>query len=179
MRRTPVLTALAVSLLAAGGAAALTVQPAPTIRSADGKAIGYVGLAEGPTGLLITVQVEGLKPGWHGMHLHAVGNCSGAGFKAAGAHVSHAGAPGAHGLLADGGPEFGDLPNLWVGADGKGAAQVFSTNVTRAGMPGRQPLNDSDGTALVIHEAQDDQQSQPIGGAGARVACAVIDGPAG
>ena len=32
----------------------------------------------------------------------------------------------------------------------------------------------ADGSALVIHAAADDHQTQPIGGAGARVACAVI-----
>jgi Cu-Zn family superoxide dismutase len=35
-------------------------------------------------------------------------------------------------------------------------------------------LKDADGSALVIHAAADDQTTQPIGGAGERVACAVI-----
>jgi Cu-Zn family superoxide dismutase len=33
---------------------------------------------------------------------------------------------------------------------------------------------DADGAALVIHANPDDYRSQPIGGAGDRVACAVI-----
>ncbi|HBJ40113.1 MAG TPA: hypothetical protein DDZ20_04910 [Hyphomonas sp.] len=33
---------------------------------------------------------------------------------------------------------------------------------------------DEDGSALIIHEAEDDHMTQPIGGAGARVACGVI-----
>ena len=46
---------------------------------------------------------------------------------------------------------------------------------------GKQELNfpllmDEDGSALIIHEAEDDHISQPIGGAGGRVACAVISG---
>ena len=40
--------------------------------------------------------------------------------------------------------------------------------------PGGAPLRDTDGSALVIHANVDDQQSQPIGGAGDRVGCAVI-----
>ncbi len=35
-------------------------------------------------------------------------------------------------------------------------------------------LMDADGSAVVIHANPDDHKSQPIGGAGDRVACAVI-----
>jgi Cu-Zn family superoxide dismutase len=35
-------------------------------------------------------------------------------------------------------------------------------------------LRDADGSALIVHANQDDHVSQPIGGAGARIACAVI-----
>jgi len=35
-------------------------------------------------------------------------------------------------------------------------------------------LMDADGSSVVIHAAADDYNTQPIGGAGARVACAVI-----
>ena len=34
---------------------------------------------------------------------------------------------------------------------------------------------DDDGSAAIIHEGRDDHMSQPIGGAGGRVACAVIE----
>ena len=37
-----------------------------------------------------------------------------------------------------------------------------------------QALRDADGSALVIHASPDDHMSQPIGGAGGRIACAVI-----
>jgi Cu-Zn family superoxide dismutase len=35
-------------------------------------------------------------------------------------------------------------------------------------------LRDADGSAVVIHANPDDHMAQPIGGAGPRVACAVI-----
>jgi Cu-Zn family superoxide dismutase len=38
----------------------------------------------------------------------------------------------------------------------------------------RLPLLDADGSALMIHAGPDDQVTQPIGGAGARVACAAL-----
>lgn len=35
-------------------------------------------------------------------------------------------------------------------------------------------LLDQDGSAVIIHDQPDDHLSQPIGGAGARIACGVI-----
>ena len=79
-----------------------------------------------------------------------------------------------HGLLNPKGPDMGDLPNLYVGADGTGQAQAFSTLVSWKGAGGRPALADADGSALVVHANADDGKTQPIGGAGDRVACAVI-----
>ena len=73
-----------------------------------------------------------------------------------------------HGLLNPAANETGDLPNLYVGADGVGNAEVFSGLVTL------KALKDADGSAVVIHANPDDHMAQPIGGAGARVACAVV-----
>jgi len=81
-----------------------------------------------------------------------------------------------HGLLNPDANESGDLPNLYVGADGKGATEVFTTYVSLDGQGGRAALQDDDGSAIVIHASPDDHMAQPIGGAGARVACAVIGG---
>ena len=39
---------------------------------------------------------------------------------------------------------------------------------------GRLNILDADGSALIIHASPDDHSSQPIGGAGARIACAPI-----
>jgi Cu-Zn family superoxide dismutase len=40
---------------------------------------------------------------------------------------------------------------------------------------GEHPLLDEDGSTLIIHEAADDHMSQPIGAAGGRVACGLIE----
>jgi len=139
------------------------------IVNSEGRSIGRLLGVEGPHGLLLRVMVDpgGLAPGWHGLHLHAVGNCDDHGvFKQSGGHVGKR--EGGHGLLNPAGPEGGDLPNIWAAADGSAGYEAF-TDLT-----GLADLIDADGSALIIHAQKDDHLSQPIGGAGGRVACAVL-----
>jgi Cu-Zn family superoxide dismutase len=166
---------LALAMAASSLAAVSLAKPAPTSFPVNGPAgvIGAVVLEEGPTGVLMSVNAAGLQPGWHGMHLHEHGDCSDAGFKAAGGHINHGGKH-AHGLLAAGGPETGDLPNIYVAADGVAHAEVFLPQFSLHGANGKPALMDKGGSALIIHANHDDQTSQPIGGAGARVACAAL-----
>ena len=135
----------------------------------DGSTIGRLNILDGPNGLLIeaTIQPGGLTPGWHGLHLHQVGDCSDAGeFKLSGGHVGKI--PNGHGLLNPVGPEAGDIPNIWAASDGSAGYEAFTTLISGA------ELSDEDGTAMIIHANRDDHITQPIGGAGPRVACAVI-----
>ena len=139
------------------------------IVDAGGAPIGSLNILAGPNGLLLeaTISAGGLSPGWHGLHLHQVGDCADVGtFKLSGGHVGKI--VGGHGLLNHKGPEGGDLPNIWAAADGSAGYEAFSSLTTGAN------LADADGAALIIHTARDDHMTQPIGGAGARVACAVI-----
>ncbi|MBI1249880.1 MAG: superoxide dismutase family protein [Alphaproteobacteria bacterium] len=152
---------------------------APILAAQSGAEIGRATLTEGPAGVLIALSLApgALTPGWHGVHFHQHGTCAdtAAGFQASGAHVRH-GAAGVHGLLNPDGPEAGDLPSVYAPAAGPIEAQLFSSFVTLSASPAgeRMPLLDADGSAIVIHAAIDDQRTQPIGGAGARVACAAI-----
>ena len=162
-------------------AAAASAQPAQApaalttkIAGAGGKQLGAVTLTPAPTGVLIRVAATGLTPGWHGMHFHAVGDCSDEGFKKSGAHINHAEHKMPHGLLNPAGPDFGDLPNVYAAADGSVNAEVFTTLVRLGGSGDKPNLTDADGSALVVHANADDHSSQPIGGAGDRVGCAVI-----
>lgn len=139
--------------------------------NASGDVIGMATLLQAPTGVLLHVRVTGLTPGKHGLHLHSHGDClPETGFKSAKGHVGKV--EGAHGLLNPKGPEPGDLPNIFVGADGVGEMEAFSTLVSLEG--GEHPLIDADGSTFIIHENADDHLTQPIGGAGARVACGTI-----
>ena len=149
-------------------------QAAATVVAPDGSQIGTAEFTQGSTGVLIRLDVSGLSPGAHGIHLHAVGTCT-PDFAAAGGHINPD--EGVHGLLnpdrtADA-QDLGDLPNLYAAADGTARAEFFTALVTVAG--GSMPaLIDDDGSTVVIHESPDDHVSQPIGGAGGRVACGVI-----
>ncbi len=144
-----------------------------TIIGDSGDAIGTAALVEGPNGVIITIELSdgSLEDGMHGLHIHTVGDCSDIGdFKRSGGHLGKI--EGGHGLLNPQGPEMGDLPNIHVDASGAAHAQMFSA------LFGLGDLQDDDGAALIMHEAMDDHISQPIGGAGARVACAVLSPPA-
>jgi Cu-Zn family superoxide dismutase len=165
-----------IATLAIGSAGAAT-QPSSTygIVAEGGRAAGSASVTQAPAGVLIRVEATGLTPGWHGMHIHSVATCSDAGFKLSGGHV-HAPSIKAsvHGLLNAKATDLGDLPNIFAHTDGKASAEVFSRDLSLGKADGRLNLLDADGSALVIHASPDDHVGQPIGGAGARVACAAI-----
>lgn len=144
-----------------------------TLMNAAGARVGRAILTQGSTGLLIRIEAEGLTPGWHGVHIHAAGQCA-APFTSAGAHINHGDPKMPHGLLNAGGPDDGDLPNVFADAQGRVNAEVFTTRARIARNGPGQWLWDADGSALVIHANMDDQTSQPIGGAGDRVVCGVM-----
>lgn len=161
---------IALSAAAALAATSALAQPASVtaeLKNAAGQTVGAVIATAAPKGVILKVEAKGLSPGWHGIHLHEKGDCSKSDFTTAGGHVHGAGAA-AHGLLNPAANDMGDLPNIHAGMDGTASAELFTTLVT---LPA---LKDADGSAVVIHANPDDYSSQPIGGAGARVACAVI-----
>jgi Cu-Zn family superoxide dismutase len=167
-----IIVAAAVLLATAGPVLAASVTA--EIKTADGKSAGTVSLTGAPTGVLVHVELSGMTPGWHALHFHDKADCSDPKFAGAGAHINMATAKKPHGFLALGGPDYGDLTNIYVGADGTARAEIFTDRVSLDGAGARPALLDSDGSALIVHANPDDYTTQPIGGAGARVACAVI-----
>lgn len=122
----------------------------------------------------ITVAVTGLKPGMHGVHLHAVGKCE-PDFAAAGGHFD----PGPAGNMdpdANHPYHMGDVPQVNVTANGRGSLKVSTTRVTLSDGP--LSLFDADGSAIIIH-ANPDQgiTGEPKSGVsgGPRIACGVIN----
>jgi superoxide dismutase, Cu-Zn family len=138
-----------------------------------GKALGSVVITDTPKGVLLRIEAKGLPPGWHGVHFHEMADCSDTAFKRAGGHV-HSQKPIVHGFLVENANDAGDLPNIHAGADGSVTVELYSTLVSGEGLDGKPGLRDTDGSALVIHANPDDYKTQPIGGAGERIACAII-----
>lgn len=140
----------------------------------NGQPLGTIDLIAAPTGTLLRIELNGLAPGPKAIHIHSVGDCTdpSEGFVASGGHVN----PNdrAHGLLNPDGPDAGDLTNFYVHDNGYAWAEIFTPLASVNGRVGATIL-DEDGAALVVHTRSDDHSSQPIGGAGARVACGLIE----
>lgn len=147
-----------------------------TLIDRDRNEVGMVTFHQGPEGVVVQIEADGIgedaRGSWHGAHLHETADCSADDFTSSGSHINPSG--NAHGLLNADGPDNADLPNIWVGDDGTLRAQAYTTRVSLSGQTDAPSLLDADGSAVVIHESPDDYESQPIGGAGARILCAEI-----
>lgn len=174
MKRLATLFALtfAASLPAVALAQQAAPAPAPVaqaaVADAQGKALGTVTFTKFAHGILIHGELDGLKPGWHGLHIHENGACT-PNFAAAGGHFAAAGAK--HGLEADS-MHIGDLPNIWVAESGKTGFQFVTHLVSLDDSAGS--LLKQGGTSVVVHAQPDDYTGQPSGNSGDRIACGVI-----
>ncbi len=142
-----------------------------TLKSAAGNDVGTATFTPAEDGVKILVEVAGLPPGKHGIHIHAAGKCEPPEFKTAGAHLNPLGKK--HGLENPEGAHAGDLRNLVVAKDGKARATFTARGVTLS--EGQGSLFGPDGTALVIHADPDDEKTDPTGSSGARIACGVVE----
>ena len=171
-----VLSGVLSALLAAAPqtAAAAAPKPAATVelKDAAGASVGTATLFEGPGGVLMKLQAGSVPSGWHGVHFHQKGVCTGPDFASAGAHIKAG--DHTHGLLSPTGHEAGDLPNLFADKHGEVEASLWSQSVSLKGAGGRPALLDADGSAVVIHAMPDDQVTQPTGGSGDRIVCGVV-----
>lgn len=161
------LCATALLCLGAGMAAAQEPTTADFI-GLDGKETGRATLYSVPAGVFIELEMGNMKPNqWLAFHVHENGACDADGkFESAGGHFNPE--KHEHGLMVPDGPHAGDMPNIPVDAEGKARAQVLNTMVKLEGE------NSIRGKALVVHAKADDNRSQPAGGAGDRIACALI-----
>jgi len=162
--------ALLATCLVAGPLHAQDQQMSTTFIKTDGKPSGTAKLTQTPSGVLIDINVSGLRSGAHAFHIHETGKCDAPDFKSAGDHFAPTDAK--HGFMAGKEHHAGDMPNQFVESEGVLRAQVLNPQVTLKS--GKTTLLDADGSALIIHAGADDYASQPAGAAGDRIACAVI-----
>nr|WP_314577925.1 superoxide dismutase [Cu-Zn] SodC [uncultured Pseudomonas sp.] len=157
------------------GAQAASLDVPMNLVSAEGssQAIGQITISESAYGLVFTPKLSGLPAGVHGFHVHENGSCD-AGTKdgkkiaalAAGGHFDPA-KSGKH-LGPYGGGHLGDLPAIYVTADGMASYPVLA--------PRLKKISEIEGHALMIHASGDNHSDMPmpLGGGGERVACGVI-----
>src|SRR5688500_12526939 len=159
------------------------------VRDVNGTFLGVVSLQPSGGKLTVSGRLSGLTQGFHGFHVHAVGRCDPQAvdpatgnvvpFFTAGGHLNPGGAT--HGR------HVGDLPVLYVSADGTARSSVDTDALTLAA------IFDADGAAVIVHALPDnlahiptrytaagatapgpDAATLATGDAGGRVACGVI-----
>jgi Cu-Zn family superoxide dismutase len=184
------LSATAITALAGIGALALVVGPASiemkpasasmqsasaVLRTADGSTVGQVSFTPDVDGkIIVDVTASGLPAGFHGFHVHAVGQCDGPDFTSAGSHLDPMG-------MASAPMHEGDLPSLLVNQDGTASLRTVTDRFAI------HDLLDGAGTAVIVHAGADnfgniptryapapDATTMATGDAGARLACGVV-----
>lgn len=148
-----------------------SVSAVAKMKGVDGNGLGKVSFSQTADGVLLQVQLEGLKPGVHAIHIHETGKCEGPDFESAGGHFNPDNV--SHGFLAGRESHAGDMPNFKASSDGKAVVEIMNPGVVlTTGKP--NSLLGVAGAAVVVHSGADDYRSQPAGDAGERVACGVI-----
>ncbi len=180
-----VLTSLALLAIGAGALIAGTRATTATTQGGSdeavavmmneaGEQLGTVGFATEGAFVRVRADVTGLTPGFHGFHIHSIGNCDAAtAFMSAGAHLNPMGVNHAD--------HAGDMPSLYVNGDGSASYRIQTDRFTIADL-----LADG-GRAVIIHAEPDnfahipdrygvtlDQTTLDTGDAGARFACGVV-----
>ncbi|MGK7394443.1 MAG: superoxide dismutase family protein [Candidatus Cyclobacteriaceae bacterium M3_2C_046] len=117
----------------------------------------------------LTVDLQGVPPGTHAIHLHENGDCSAPDATSAGGHWNPTTEDHGHISHTD---EFhyGDIGNLEVGSD---STVQFQTTIDIWTI-GDGSTSDIINKSVIVHADADDFTTQPTGAAGARIACGVI-----
>lgn len=136
--------------------------------------IGTVKFSETPNGLQAVVQVQGLAPGEHAIHVHEFGKCDPPNFLSAGEHfdpVKSTKKP-KYETKEKGKTPAGDLPNLKVKSDGTGTLTAILPGLTLGNGP--NSLLKPGGTAVIVHAGANGKSTMPGIDAKTKIACGVV-----
>jgi superoxide dismutase, Cu-Zn family len=159
-------------------AQAATSTAGTVLHTAAGDEVGRATFTADADHVVVDVSASGLTPGFHGFHVHSVGQCVAPDFTSAGGHFNTMDMANMTQPM-----HSGDLPSLLANQDGTAQMRTvtdrFSIDDLLAGS----------GTALIIHAGSDnfaniparyapapDAMTLATGDAGARFACGVIQG---
>lgn len=136
-----------------------------------GASVGKIKLNESKYGIVLLPMLRRLTPGLHGLHVHENPSClpeqsdgTAVPALAAGSHYDP------HNTQKHGFPwgdgHLGDMPPLFVDADGYARQPVLGPRLQMADLRGR---------AIVIHVGGDNHADKPdlLGGGGGRIVCGV------
>ena len=170
-----IFTLFGVGAVQAGDSVTVVMEQAT--ETGPGASLGTVNVRHSAYGLVFTPQLKGLEPGVHGFHVHVAANCNAVEVDGKMAPAAAAGGhwdphdTGRHGFPWEDDAHLGDLPALYVAADGSASQPALAPRLKR--------LDELHNRALMIHAGADNHSDHPqsLGGGGARVACGVIKVP--
>ena len=166
------LISLTIGLCAGSAMADTTVSMSLVDAKGVGVNVGQVSVTESKYGLVFSPVLKGLPAGLHGFHLHQNPSCEP---KESDGKMVPALAAGGHYDPGNskrhdtpwGNGHLGDLPALFVDAEGNASQPVLAP---------RLKIEDLAGRSLMVHVGGDNHADHPapLGGGGARMVCGVI-----
>jgi len=142
-----------------------TATLAPTSGQTAGGTVHFNDVGDG--NVEVVVDLTGVPPGVHGLHIHEKGDC-GNNAQNAGGHFNPSGM--VHGAPDAESHHAGDFGNVTADANGE-----VHTRFTTHSISLTEGFSSSAiGHAVVLHEKADDFISQPAGNAGGRIACGLV-----
>jgi len=128
---------------------------------------GTITFTQNKKGVRVVADLQGLSKGKHGFHIHEFGDCSSPDGMSAGGHYNPEGK--SHGAPMDMSRHMGDMGNIEADESGKAHLEYTDAMIKLNGP------NSIVGKSVIVHKGADDLKSQPVGNAGPRVACGVIE----